>query len=188
MRITTAECRPNAPLITPTHPRLALQRSADHLSCTLRLPLPVRRFRNLHRLWRHWHRLARRMRLGTAQRRSNAPGIAPARLSLAEKPSSYPRAILTPRRASLPIPLLQHIYIYQLLSRSHSRCMRISPTHSHPNAPLITSYPLALTSLRCADHLPRALRPCLLARSFRNLILLGRRQHCRTRRRRLGTA
>ena len=38
------------------------------------------------------------MRLGTAQRRSNAPGIAPARLSLAEKPSFYPHPIPVSRR------------------------------------------------------------------------------------------
>ena len=66
--------------------------------------------------------------------------------------------------------------------------MRISPTHSRPNAPLITSYLLALTSLRSADHLPLALRPCLLARSLRHLLLLGRRQHRRTRCMRLGKA
>ena len=149
---------------------------------------PARSHRHLPRLWRRQHRRSRRTRLGTAQCASNAPGIATARLSLAEKPSSDPRAILTPWRASLPIPLLHHIYIYQLISRSHSRCMRISPTHSHPNAPLITSYLLALTSLRSDDHLPRALRPCLPARSYRHLPLLGRHQCRRTHRTRLGTA
>ena len=50
MRITMAQHRPNASLITPTRPRLALQRYADHLPRALRLSLPVRRFRHLHRL------------------------------------------------------------------------------------------------------------------------------------------
>ena len=53
-----------------------------------------------------------RMRLGTAQCRSNAPGIAPARFSFAEKPSSYPHPIPDPdpSTATLSIPLPYHIY------------------------------------------------------------------------------
>jgi len=37
------------------------------------------------------------MGVGMAERRSNAPGIVPARLSHAEKPSSYPHPIPTSR-------------------------------------------------------------------------------------------
>ena len=82
-----------APLITLARPRLALQRSADHLPRALRLCLPVRSFRHTHRLWRHQVTRAHRARLGTAWCRSNAPKIAPVSLSLAEKPSSDPRPV-----------------------------------------------------------------------------------------------
>ena len=65
-RTSTAERRPNAPLITPSRPRLALQLSADRLLRTLWLCLPVRSCRHLLWLWRRQHRRSRRMRLGTA--------------------------------------------------------------------------------------------------------------------------
>ena len=86
MRTPVAERRSKAPLISPAHPHLALQRSADHLPRILRLCLHVRSFRHLLWLWRCQHYRARRTRLGAAYCRSNAPGIAPARLSHAEKP------------------------------------------------------------------------------------------------------
>ena len=57
----------------------AMQSSADDLPRALRPWLPVRSFRHLPLLWRRLHRRARRMRLGTVQRRSNAPEIALAR-------------------------------------------------------------------------------------------------------------
>ena len=66
MRTSTAERRPNPPLITPSRPRLALQLSADRLLLTLRLCLPVRSCRHLLWLWRRQRRRSRRMRLGTA--------------------------------------------------------------------------------------------------------------------------
>ena len=49
-------------------------------------------------LERRQDRRSRCTRLGTAYCRSNAPGIAPARLSFAEKPSSYTHPIPTPWR------------------------------------------------------------------------------------------
>ena len=98
MRTPTAECRPNAPWITSARPRLASQPSADHLLRAFPLCLPVRSFRHLHRLGRRQHRRAHGVRLRTARCRSNAPETAPARLSLAEKPSSYPHPILIPRQ------------------------------------------------------------------------------------------
>ena len=68
MRTFTAERQPNAPLITPSPPRLALQCSTDHLLRALWLCLPVRSFRHLHRLARRWRRGARHIHLGTVQR------------------------------------------------------------------------------------------------------------------------
>ena len=136
---STAECRPNAPLITSARPRFALQPSADHLLRALPLCLPVRSFHNLLRSWRGRRHRSRGMRLGTARRRSNAPWITPVRLCLAEKPSSYPHPVPTPRQ--LPSRYLSHTTFtpYHPLARARSRCMRISPSHSRPNAPLITS-------------------------------------------------
>ena len=151
MRITTAECRPNAPLIIPTRPRLALQSSADHLLRTHPPCLPMRSFRNLHRLGRRWHRRASCMRLGTAQCRSNAPGITPTRLSFAEKPSSDPHPILTPRQPPSRYPSYTTCTSYHTLSFARSLCMSISTVHSRPIAPL--------------DHLlpptPHLTAPCL---------------------------
>ena len=152
MRISTAQRRPNASLITPTHPHLALQRYADHLLRALRLSLPVRSFRNLHRLWRHRHRRACRMRLSTAQCHSNAPRIAPIRLSYAEKPSSYPHPTITPRQPPSRYPSYTTSTSYQTLSRARSFCMRISFCRSPP-------------SCRALDHLlpptPHLATPCL---------------------------
>ena len=59
---------------------------------------PVRSFRYLHRLGHRQHRRARGVRSRTARCRSNATETTPARVSLAEKPSSYPHPILTPRQ------------------------------------------------------------------------------------------
>ena len=64
MRTSRAERRPNAPLITPARLRLALQRFADHLMRALRQSLPVRSFRNLHRLWRHRRCMPHAIRYG----------------------------------------------------------------------------------------------------------------------------
>ena len=72
-------------LMMPARPRVAMQSSADDLPCTLRPWLPVRSFRHLLLLWRRLHRRARRMRLGTVQRRSNAPGITLARPRVARQ-------------------------------------------------------------------------------------------------------
>ena len=69
----------------PARPRVAMQSSADDLPCAPRPWLPVRSFRHLLLLWRRLHRRARRMRLGTVQRRSNAPGIALARPRVARQ-------------------------------------------------------------------------------------------------------
>ena len=51
------------------------------------------------------------MRSGAAQCRSNAPKIAPVRLSHGEQPSSYPHPIPTLGGRRLRIPLPYHIYV-----------------------------------------------------------------------------
>ena len=188
MRISPTYSHPNTPLITSYLLALTLFRSADHLPRTLRPCLPMRSYRHLLPLGRRQHRHTHRTRLGTASCRLNAPGIAPARLSFAEKPSSYTHPIPTPRRPPSRYLSYTTFTSYLPLSRARSRCIRISLTHSRPSAPLITTYLLALTSFRSADHLPRTLRPCLTAHSYRHLLRLGHRQHRRTRRTLLGTA
>ena len=107
----------------------------------------------LHRLWCHRPRRACRMRLGTAQCHSNAPRIAPVRLSFVEKPSSYPHPILTPRQPPSRYPSYTTSTSHQPLSRPRSFCMRISTVHSRPIAPLITSYLPPLTSQHLPYHL-----------------------------------
>ena len=71
------------PLITPARPRLALQSCTNHLLRTLWPCLPARSHRHLLWLWRRQHRRPRRTHLGTAQCRSNAPGITSSRQNLA---------------------------------------------------------------------------------------------------------
>ena len=50
-----------------------------------------------------------------------------------------------------------------------------------PLSPLITPIRPLLALQLSADHLLRALRLCLPVRSYRHLLLLGRRQHRRAR-------
>ena len=152
MRIFTAQHCPNASLITPTRPRLALQRCVDHLLRALRLSLPVRSFRHLLCLWRLQRRRAHRVRLGTVRCRSNAPGITPTHLSFAEKPSSYPQPILTLRQPPSRYPSYTTSTSHHILSRAQSFCMRISTVHPRPIAPLITSYLPPLTSQHLSYH------------------------------------
>ena len=85
MRISTADCRPNAPLMTSARSHVAMQSSANDLICTLRPWLPVRSFRHLPVPWRRQGHRARRMRSSRAQYRSNAPGIALARPRVARQ-------------------------------------------------------------------------------------------------------
>ena len=122
MRSSTAKRRPNAPSIAPTRPHFALQSSADHLVCALRPCLPACSFRHLLCLWHRQHRRARRMRLGTTRRRSNAPGIAPTRPRVAEKRPSDSRPFVRPSM-TLPTPSsIPHLTL--LMSPLHRRARR----------------------------------------------------------------
>eukprot|EP00966_Prymnesium_polylepis_P332487 7387984-Prymnesium_polylepis.1 len=128
------------------------------------------------------------MRLGTAQCHSNAPGIAPVRLSYAEKPSSYPHPTLTPRQPPSRYPSYTTSTSYQTLSRARSFCMRISAVHPRPIAPLIISYLPPLTSQHLAYHLSNHLSRHPPARSIRLSTSAGRAERCGSRGMRLDRA
>ena len=140
MRTSTAECRPNAPMITPARPRLALQRSTDHRPRALQPCLLARSHRHLPRLWRRQHRRPRCTRLVTAQRRFNAPRIAPARLSHAEKPfvlpSPHPDPLVGHAPAAPPILNLHHT---SSLPHPPPPCAQAEPPPTPLLAPLAVS-------------------------------------------------